>query len=117
MLIKNSEKHEHYFKIKENLWKCLSKRKKTTSLLKTGFLVTLNLKERQKNDDLKLFESWSEFKIIWRKLEFWKLKFWKLLENWGFENYLKSEVLKIIWKLNLKIGILKDYLKMEVFEN
>ena len=51
------------------------------------------------------------------KLEFWKLnlrigvlkigvvkiirklKFEKLFENWSFENYLKIEVLEIIWKL------------------
>ena len=40
------------------------KKKKATSLLKTGFLVTLNLKEKHKIDDLKLFENWSRFKII-----------------------------------------------------
>ena len=76
--------------------KVLAWKKKTTSLLKTGFLVTLNLKKRQKIDGLKLFENWREFKIIWRKLEFWKL-----FENWKFENYLRVEVLKIIWKVKI----------------
>ena len=42
---------------------CL-KEKKVTSFLKTGFLVTLHLKKRQKIDDLKLFENWNEFKSI-----------------------------------------------------
>ena len=55
-------------------------KKKGTSLLKTGFLVTLNLKEKQKIDELKLFE-----------------------ENWNFGNYLKIEILKKY----LKIGVLK----------
>ena len=40
------------------------KKKKATSLLKTGYFMTLNLKERQKIDDLKLFKNWSGFKII-----------------------------------------------------
>ena len=42
--------------------------------------MTLNLKEIQKIDDLKLFE-----------------------ENWNFENYLKIKILKNY----LKIGVLK----------
>ena len=64
ILIKNQEKGKFYFKIKEEFVKMLAWKKKGTSLLKTGFLVTLNLKERQKIDDLKLFKNWSEFKII-----------------------------------------------------
>ena len=52
-----------------------------------------------KVDDLKLFENWSGIKTIWKKIRV--LKFiWKL----------KS------WKLNLKIGILKNYLKMKVLK-
>ena len=48
-------------------------------------------------------------------------------ENWSFENYLKIEVSKIIWKLNLRIGILEikfernwnfeNYLAVGIFEN
>ena len=69
------------------------------SLLKTGFFVTLNLKERQKIDDLKLFENWSGLKIIWRKL-----KFWKWFKNWNLENFIwKLES----WKLNLRIESLE----------
>ena len=50
------------------------------------------------------------------------MEFWILFENWTFKNYLKIEVLKIIWKwkfwiLNLKIGILKNYFRMEFFKN
>ena len=40
------------------------------SLLKMKFLVTLNPKEgrrRRKKKDLKLFENWCGFKIIWKK--------------------------------------------------
>ena len=54
--------------------------------------------------ELKIFENWSGMKIIWKKTRVLKI-IWKL----------KS------WKLNLKIGILKNYLKMRVlkikFEN
>ena len=88
MLIKNSEKWENYFKLFKKIVKLLAWKKKGMSLLKMGFLVTLNLKERHKIDDLKLFENWSRFKIIWRKLEFWKL-----FENWNLK------------KKNLKIGV------------
>ena len=67
------------------------------------FLVTLNLKERQKIDDLKLFENWSGFKIIWKNLSFenyLKIKVLKIrFENWSFENYSKFRVFKITWKL------------------
>ena len=48
----------------------------------------------------------------------WKLEFWKLFEDWSFQNLIwKLE----FWKLNLeievlKIGILDNYLKMEVLE-
>ena len=64
MLIKNSEKRENYFKSKKICEGAYLKKKKATSLLKTGLFVTLNLKERQKIDDLKLFKNWSGFKII-----------------------------------------------------
>ena len=46
----------------------------------------------------------------------WKLEFLKLeikFENQIFLNYLKMGVLK---KLNLRIGILKNYLKMEIWK-
>ena len=71
-------------------------------------MLTLNLKERQKIDDLKLFE-----------------------ENWNFGNYLKIEILKKnwkleSWKLNLRIGIFEikfernwnfgNYLRIGVLE-
>ena len=75
--------------------KVLAWKKKGMSLLKTGFLVTLNLKEKQKIDDLKLFENWSGFKIIWRKLEFWKL-IWKMKSR--KLNFKKNGILKIKFK-------------------
>ena len=57
-------------------------RKKATSLLKTGFLVILDLKEGEKKK-LKLFENQSRIKIIWKtgvlKIKFWqqKMKKWE----------------------------------------
>ena len=48
-----------------------------------------------------IFENWCEIKIIW-KTEIWKLEFRKLFEN------------RIFKKLNLGIGTLGNYLKMEV---
>ena len=57
-----------------------------------------------KNWNLGELESWN---IIW------KWKFWKLDLRIGVsENYLKMK----IWKLNLRIGILKNYLKTEVLK-
>ena len=50
----------------------------------------------------KIFKTGVELKLFKRKLEFWNL-----FKNWKFENYLK---------INLKFGILKDYLKMRVLK-
>ena len=75
--------------------------------------------------ELKIFENWSGIKIIWKKTRvlriIWKLGFWKIIWKWEFgklnlrigilENYLK---MKIFWKLNLRIVVLKNYLKMDV---
>ena len=55
------------------------------------------------------------------KIKFENWNFEEIFENYSFENYLKMEVLlnlKIIWewnfwKLNLKIGILENYLRMK----
>ena len=49
-----------------------------------------------------------KLKLFERKLEFWNLFENESFENWNFE--------KIIWKLNLRIGILKNYLKIEVLK-
>ena len=124
MLIKNREN-----------WKIIWRSKKicesvylkgiVASLLKMKFLVTLNPKEgrrRRRKKDLKLFENWSWIKIIW-KYGFENWNFGKLFENGSFENWNFEEVFEngISWKLNLNIGILENYLKIEVlkikFEN
>ena len=95
--------------------KVLAWEKRATSLLKTGFLVSLNLKERWRVVELKkylktgvkskLFKKIESSKIIW-KLAFWKLAFWKLdlkigilgikfERNWNFEKLFKDGILKI----------------------
>ena len=66
MFIKNQEKQNIIWKSKE-ICESTYLKGKVVSLLKTRFLVTLNLKEIQKIEDLKLFENLSEFKIIWKK--------------------------------------------------
>ena len=90
--------------------KVLTWKKKATNLLKTRFLVTLNLKERWKVVELKKYlKTRVELKIFERKLK--------------FEIYSKIESSKIIGKLtirklNLRIGILG--IKFEInwkFEN
>ena len=51
-----------------------------------------------------------ELKLFEKKLEFWKLKSWKLNLKIGIlKNYLRME---FFFKLNLKIRILEIYLKM-----
>ena len=59
-----------------------------------------------------------EIEVLKIKFENWS---WKFFEKWSCENYLKIEILKSIWelefwKLNLRIKILKNYLKMEVLK-
>ena len=74
--------------------KVLAWKKKATGLLKIGFLVTLNLKEKWRVVELKKY-----LKIgVKSKLFERKLKFWNLFENWKPENYLKIDVLKIKFK-------------------
>ena len=69
-------------------------KKKATSLLKTGFLVTQNLKERWKVVELKKYSKTEvELKLFERKLEFWNL-----FENWSLENYLEIGVMGIKFK-------------------
>ena len=49
----------------------------------------------------------------------WKLEFWKLeieFGNWNFEELFKNGVFLNKKKLNLRIGILKNYLKMEIWK-
>ena len=82
--------HSSLFKIKRNrknilkLMKVFAWKKKATSLLKTGFLVTPNLKERWKVVILKKYlKTEVELKLFERKLEFWNL-----FEDWSLENYL-----------------------------
>ena len=75
-------KKKNYFKIKEKFMKVFAWKKNATSLLKTGFLVTLNLKKRWKVVELKKYLK-AEVKL---KLFERKLKFWNLFENWHFEN-------------------------------
>ena len=90
--------HSCLFKIKRNrkiilksnekFMKVFAWKKKATSLLKTRFLVTLNLKERWKVVELnKYLTTGSGIKTIREKtgfLEFiWKLESRKLFENWS----------------------------------
>ena len=90
--------------------KVLAWEKRATSLLKTGFLVSLNLKERWRVVELKkylktgvkskLFKKIESSKIIW-KLAFWKLDLKigilgiKFERNWNFEKLFKDGILKI----------------------
>ena len=85
---------KNYFKIKEKFMKVLAWKKKATSLLKTRFLVTLNLKERWKVVELKKYLKTGVKSRLFER----KLKFWNLFENWKPENYLKIGVLKIKFK-------------------
>ena len=50
----------------------------------------------------RLFETRRELKLLERKLDFRNL-----FEDWSLEDCLIIGVLKIIWKLNLRIGILE----------
>ena len=84
-------KKKNYFKIKEKFMKVFAWKKNATSLLKTGFLVTLNLKKRWRVVEL------NKYLKIGVKLNLFerKLKFWNLFENLKLENYLKIGVFKI----------------------
>ena len=93
-LFKNQEEQKNYFKIKEKFMQVLTWKKKATSLLKTRFLVTLNLKERWRVVELKKYLKTRVKSRLFER----KLKFWNLFENWKLENYLKIRVLKIKFK-------------------
>ena len=93
-LFKNQEKQKNYFKIKEQFMKVFAWKKKATDLLKTGFLVTLNLKKKWRVVKLKKYlKTGVKSKLFERKL-----KFWNLFKNWKTENYLKIGVMKIKFK-------------------
>ena len=93
-LFKIKRNIKNYFKIKEKFMKVLAWKKKTTSLLKVGFSVTLNLKERWKVIELKKYlKTKVKLKLFERKL-----KFSNLFKNWKLENCLKIGVLEIKFK-------------------
>ena len=93
-LFKIKRNIKNYFKIKEKFMKVLAWKKKATSLLNTGFLVTLKLKEGWKVIELKKYlKSGVKLKLFERKL-----KFSNLFKNWKIENCLKIDVLEIKFK-------------------
>ena len=60
-------------------------KEKGNKFIKNGILATLNLKERQKINDLKLFENWNRIKTIWKKTRVLKIEILKIkFKNWNF---------------------------------
>ena len=68
----------------------------------------LNLKE------IEILKNYLRIGVL--KIKLWKLETWKLFKNGSFENWNFGKLFENLkfWKLNLKIGILENYLRMKL---